>query len=56
MAIGYVDPNPTPTHPIRTTNSRDVFNPPPPPSDPPIIPTDELEQLRALLTPDQKEK
>jgi hypothetical protein len=35
MAIGYVDPNPNPFHPTRTTNARDVFAPQAPPADPP---------------------
>jgi hypothetical protein len=32
--IGYLDPQPDPWHPTRTTNLRDVFPPPEPPEPP----------------------
>jgi hypothetical protein len=64
MALIAFDPNPNPFHPVRTTNSKDVFTPDPlrgpgeaPPPDEPdeTDETDGLAQLRALLTARQRD-
>lgn len=56
MALVYIEPNPNPFRPAKTTNARDVFAPPEPPAEPreadwsSAEEPDELAQLRALLT------